>query len=139
MRIWLVFAQTVTYGTIISFTFKLYNIHNYSLSIFLLTKLFTTNGHKTFSTDALSVAKQSHNRNDYYWIHHRNVGKHYRNIKITSRHQNRHLLLYKPAEQFPSGLGRFLVCRKWYILVITWALGICLIYMPVPSGLGIYI
>ena len=28
------------------FTFMLYNIHNCSLSIFLLTKLFATNGHK---------------------------------------------------------------------------------------------
>ena len=46
---------------IIPFTFKLENIHNYSLLIFLLTKLFATNGHKNFSTDALSMSKQSHN------------------------------------------------------------------------------
>ena len=50
------------------------------------------------------------------------------NIKIISHHQNQRLLPYKTTEQFPSGLGRFLECRKWYILVITLALGICLIY-----------
>ena len=99
-------VYNLIYGTIIPFTFTLYNMHNYSLLIFLLTKLFTTNSHKNFSTDALSMAKQSHNQNDYYWICHKNVGKCYRNVKITSHHQIRHLLLYKPAEQFPSGLGR---------------------------------
>ena len=33
-----------------------------------------------------------------------NVEKHYRNVKITSHYHN----LYKPAEHFLSGLGRFL-------------------------------
>ena len=53
----------------------------------------------------------------YYQIRHRNIGKCYRNVRITSYHQNRHLLLYKSAEQFPSGLDRFLECRKWYIYI----------------------
>ena len=35
-------------------------------------------------------------------------------------------VLYKPTEQFPSDLGRFLECRQWYILVITWEFWICL-------------
>ena len=59
------------------FTCMLYNIHSCSLSIFLLTKLFATNGHKMFSTDALSMAKQSHYQNNYYWMHNRNIGKLY--------------------------------------------------------------
>ena len=38
----------------------------------------------------------------------------------------------------------FIVCQKWYIIVIIWARGICLIYMPKPEGhrpkgAGIYI
>ena len=88
------------------------------------------------------MAKQSHNQNDYCWIHHINDGKHYSNFKITSHHRNEYLLLYKPAERFPSGLDRFLMCRKWYILVIPCELGILLIYIPAtldlrPMGLGI--
>ena len=68
------------------------------------------------------------------------------NDKIEPHNHNEYLLLYKEAEILKSTLGRFLECRKWNILVITWALGICLIYMPAPlplglwpSGLGIYI
>ena len=40
-------------------------------------------------------------------MRHRNVGKHYRNIKITSHNHSQHLLLYKLAKQLPSGLGGF--------------------------------
>ena len=99
--------------------------YKFTDSIFLLTKLIATSGHKNFSTDALSMAKQSHNQNDYHQIRHRNIGKCYRNVSITSQHWNRHVLLYKPAEQFPSGLGRFLVCQNWYITsynIGTWGL-----------------
>ena len=41
------------------------------------------------------------------------------NVKTTSHYHNPHLLLYKPAEHFPSSLGRFLECWKCNILVIT--------------------
>ena len=66
------------------------------------------------------------------------------NDKIKPHNHNEYPLLYKEAELLTSALGRFLECRKWNILVITWALGIFLIYMPTPSGLwpsglGIYI
>ena len=66
------------------------------------------------------------------------------NDKIEPHNHNEYPLLYKKAELLTSVLGKFLECRKWNILVITWALGIFLIYMPVPSGLrpsglGIYI
>ena len=78
---------------------------------------------------------KSHNRNVYYRICHRNVGKHYRNIKTTSHCHNLHLLLYKPAEHFPSSLDRFLEYRKCNILVITQALMLCLINTHMPSGI----
>ena len=115
--------------------------HNYHIFFW---QLFATSGHKNFSTDALAMAKQFHNQKYYYRMHHRNIAKHYRNIKITSHHQNQYLLLYKPAEQFLSGLERFLECWKWCRLVINGHLGIFLIYMLAslglqPSGLGIYI
>ena len=91
--------------------------------------------------NTLSMVIQSHNRNAYYSNRHRNVekryrnvGKHYRNIKTTSHYHNPHLLLYKPAEHFPSSLGRFLECRKCNILVIIQALMPCLIHMHSPSG-----
>ena len=61
------------------------------------------------------------------------------NDKIEPHNHNEYPLLYKEAELLTSILGRFLECRKWNILVITWALGIFLIYMPTPLGLGIYI
>ena len=66
------------------------------------------------------------------------------NDKIEPHNHNEYPLLYKEAEILRSTLGRFLECWKWNILVITWALGIFLIYMPAslglwPSGLGIYI
>ena len=66
------------------------------------------------------------------------------NDKIEPHNHNEYPLLYKEAKLLTSVLGRFLECRKWNILVITWALGIFLIYMPAPSGLrpsglGIYI
>ena len=62
------------------------------------------------------------------------------NDKIEPHNHNEHPLLYKEAELLRSTLGRFLECRKWNVLVITWALRIFLIYIcPRPSGLGIYI
>ena len=66
------------------------------------------------------------------------------NDNIEPHNHNEYPLLYKEAEILKSTLGRFLECRKWNILVIMWARGIFLIYMPVssglrPSGLGIYI
>ena len=61
------------------------------------------------------------------------------NDKIEPHNHNEYPLLYKEAELLTSILGKFLECRKWNILVITWALGIFLIYMPAPSDLGIYI
>ena len=61
------------------------------------------------------------------------------NDKIEPHNHNEYPLLYKETELLTSVLGRFLECRKWNILVITWALGIFLIYMPTPLGLGIYI
>ena len=33
----------------------------------------------------------------------------------------------------------FIECWKWYISLITYAVKICLIYMPAAQGLGIYI
>ena len=56
------------------------------------------------------------------------------NVKTTSHYYNPHLLLHKPAEHFPSKLGRFLEWRKCNILVISQALVLCLIYMHSPSG-----
>ena len=66
------------------------------------------------------------------------------NDKIEPHNHNEYPLLYKEAKLLMSVLGRFLECRKWNILVITWVLGIFLIYIPAPSGLrpsglGIYI
>ena len=61
------------------------------------------------------------------------------NDKIEHHNHNEYPLLYKEAKISKSSLGIFLECRKWNILVITWALGIFLIYMPAPSALGIYI
>ena len=58
------------------------------------------------------------------------------NNKIKPHNHNEYPLLYKEAELLMSGLGRFLECRKWNILVITWALGIFLIYMPAALRLG---
>ena len=58
------------------------------------------------------------------------------NDKIEPHNHNEYPLLYKETELLISVLGGFLECRKWNILVITWALGILLIYMPAPLGLG---
>ena len=55
-------------------------------------------------------------------------------LKNISHNYSQHLLLYKLGEQSPSGLGRFLECRKCNILVITQALVLCLIYTHFPSG-----
>ena len=59
------------------------------------------------------------------------------NDKIEPHNHNEYPLLYKEAELLTSVLGRFLECRKWNILVITWALGIFLIYMLGPTALGL--
>ena len=112
----------------------MYNIHNYSLNIVLASKFFTINSCNNINTDALSMAIKPHNRNANYRNHHKNVGKRYRNLKTTSHYHNLHLLLYEPAEHFPSSLGRFLECRKCNTLVITQALVLCLIYMHSPEG-----
>ena len=58
------------------------------------------------------------------------------NDKIEPHNHNEYPLLYKEAELLTSVLGRFLECQKWNILVITWALGIFLIYMPAALGFG---
>ena len=60
--------------------------------------------------------------------------KHYKNVKNASHNHCQCLLLYKLAEQWTSGLGRFLQCRKCSILVITQAPVLCLIYMHSPLG-----
>ena len=49
-------------------------------------------------------------------------------LKNTSHNHCQCLLLYNLAEQWTSGLGRFLECQKYNILVITQALMLCLIY-----------
>ena len=80
------------------------------------------------------MAIQSHNQNEYCRNHHRNIRKRHRNVKITSHYHSLHLILYKRAEHLPSGLGKFLECRKCNILVITQALVLCLINTHSPSG-----
>ena len=97
-------------------------------------KFFATNGHRHLNTNAISMAIQSHNQNKYYRIHHRNIGKCYKNIKNTSHNHCQCLLLYKLAEQSTSGLGRFLECWKCNILVIRQALMLYLKYTHSPSG-----
>ena len=62
------------------------------------------------------------------------------NNEIESHNHNEYPLLYKEAEISTSSLGKFLECRKCYILLVTCALVIYLICMP--SGLrasGIHI
>ena len=61
------------------------------------------------------------------------INKHHGNIKIKSHNHNDYLLLYKQAEQETVSLA----CQKWYILLVTWVLVICLTCMPLglwPSG-----
>ena len=62
-----------------------------------------------------------------------------RNVKITSHNCNQHLLLYITANWLLSNLGRYTEHPKWYILLIIWALKICLIYMLMLSGPWAYI
>ena len=59
-------------------------------------------------------------------MHHRNVGKHYKNVNNISHNHCQCLLLYKLAELPTSGLGRFFECRKcaWYMYTRN-ALGRC--------------
>ena len=40
-------------------------------------------------------------------VRHRNAGKHYKNVKISSHNHSQHLLLYTLAEQLPSDLGGY--------------------------------
>ena len=59
------------------------------------------------------------------------------NDKIEPHNHNEYPLLYKEVEILTSSLDRFLECQKCNILVITWALVICLTYVPSvlgPSG-----
>ena len=52
-----------------------------------------------------------HNRNKYYSIRHRNVGKRYKDIKISSQSNSTSVNYYTNlAEQSSSGLGRFSEC-----------------------------
>ena len=56
------------------------------------------------------------------------------NDEIESHNHNEYPLLYKEAEISTSSLGKFLECRKCYILLVTCALVIYLMCMP--SALG---
>ena len=61
------------------------------------------------------------------------------NDEIESHNHNEYPLLYKEAEISTSSLGKFLECRKCYILLVTCALVIYLICMPSalgPAALG---
>ena len=61
------------------------------------------------------------------------------NNKIEPHNHNEYPLLYKEAEISMSSLGKFLECRKCYILLVTCALVIYLICMPSalgPAALG---
>ena len=62
------------------------------------------------------------------------------NDEIESHNHNEYPLLYKEAEISTSSLGKFLECRKCYILLVTCALVIYLICMPSalgPAALGL--
>ena len=62
------------------------------------------------------------------------------NDEIESHNHNEYPLLYKEAEISTSSLGKFLECRKCYILLVTCALVIYLICMPLalgPAALGL--
>ena len=61
------------------------------------------------------------------------------NDEIEPHNHKEYLLLYKEAEISMSGLGKFLECRKCYILLVTCALVIYLICMPEARGLRAYI
>ena len=66
------------------------------------------------------------------------------NDEIESHNHNEYPLLYKEAEISTSSLGKFLDCRKCYILLVTCALVIYLICMlsalgPAALGLWAYI
>ena len=62
------------------------------------------------------------------------------NDEIESHNHNKYPLLYKEAEISTSSLGKFLECRRCYILLVTCALMIYLICMPSALGpAGIHI
>ena len=52
------------------------------------------------------MVKQSHNQNDYYHILHRNIGKRYRNVGITSHYQTHHLLHLNQLNSFLQVFGQ---------------------------------
>ena len=56
------------------------------------------------------------------------------NNEIEPHNHNEYPLLYKEAKISLPSFGRFLECRKCYILLVTCALMICLIC--IPSSLG---
>ena len=61
------------------------------------------------------------------------------NDEIESHNHNEYPLLYIEAEISTSSLGKFLECRRCYILLVTCALVIYLICMPSalgPAALG---
>ena len=60
--------------------------------------------------------------------------EHHDNDEKEPHNHNEYPLLYKEAEISTSGLGKFLECRKCYILLVTCVLVIYLICMP--SALG---
>ena len=65
--------------------------------------------------------------------------EHHDNNEIEPDNHNKYPLLYKEAEILTSGLGKSLECWKRYILLVTCALVIYLICMPVALGLQAYI
>ena len=56
------------------------------------------------------------------------------NDEIESHNHNEYPSLYKEAEISTSSFGKFLECRKCYILLVTCALVIYLICMPKARG-----
>ena len=108
-------VYNLIYGAIILFTFKLYNIHIYSLSIFLLTKLFATNSQESLAQTLYQWLSNPIFKTTSIAYVTEMLGNVIEGIRITFHYQNWHLLLYKLAEQFPSGLDRLLECHKWYI------------------------
>ena len=62
------------------------------------------------------------------------------NNEIEPHNHNEYPLLYKEVEISTLGLGKFLECRRCYILLVTCALVIYLICMPSalkPAALGL--
>ena len=77
----------------------------------------------------------------YAWVHFRNIP-----FLVNSMYDKYYIQFNKcicnltSEYSFNCGFKNFSICLTWYILkwyisLITWAIGICLIYMPTPSGL----